>query len=56
VTREVRDFLAEVVKKPAVQRALEARLVKGDSAVFFKAVEMGRQAASDCGPGFHWPD
>jgi len=40
VTREAKEFLAEVVKKPAIQRTLEERLVKGDSAAFLKAVEM----------------
>jgi hypothetical protein len=40
VTREVKELLAEVVRKPVVQKALEEGLVKGDSAAFFKAVEM----------------
>jgi len=31
VTREVKEFLAEVLKKPEVQDTLEARLVKGDT-------------------------
>ena len=38
VTREVKAFLAEVLKKPAVQDALEEKLVKGDTTAFFKGL------------------
>jgi hypothetical protein len=40
VSREVKEFLADVLKKPEVQDAVEARLLKGDMVAFFKAVEI----------------
>lgn len=39
-TRAVREFLAEVVQDGDVQAALRERLLAGDTAAFFKAVEM----------------
>jgi hypothetical protein len=40
VTREVKEFLAEVLTKPDVQAVIEARILAGDTVAFFKAVEM----------------
>jgi hypothetical protein len=37
VTREVREFLAEVLTDPGVQEALRAKLLAGDTSAFFKA-------------------
>ena len=39
MTREVKEFLTDIPKKPEVQDALEARLLGGDTAALFKAVE-----------------
>jgi hypothetical protein len=39
-TRAVKEFLAEVLDCPAVQDAIEQRILNGDTTAFFKALEM----------------
>ena len=39
-TRAVKEFLSEILTQPDVQEAIRARILAGDTAAFFKAVEM----------------
>ena len=38
-TRAVKEFLAEILDRADVQDAIRQRILKGDTAAFFKAVE-----------------
>ena len=40
VTRAAKEFLADLVADPDVQDAIRERLLAGDTAAFFKAVEI----------------
>jgi hypothetical protein len=40
VTRAAKEFLADLVADPDVQDAIRERLLDGDTAAFFKAVEI----------------
>jgi hypothetical protein len=39
LTRAVKAFLAELCDSPAVQEAVQARVLKGDTVAFFRALE-----------------
>ena len=40
VTRAAKEFLSELVADPDVQDAIRERILDGDSAAFFRAMEM----------------
>jgi len=62
-TRAVKEFLAEILDRADVQDAIRQRILKGDTAAFFKAVEhvigKPRQAMEfnqDAEVVFRWQD
>ena len=62
-TRAVKEFLAEILERADVQDAVRRRILKGDTAAFFKAVEhvigKPRQAVElnqDAEVVFRWQD